>query len=209
MDALASVRCPASLGIDHLGDGLGRAHTHLNLAEVLDRLGRHADALSHAERAVGLADPTEHPHWFARAVNAVGWYHAQLGQYRQTLIHCGRSLRLQQTIGDRDGAADSWDSLGYAHHHMNQHHLALDCYRRAMNLWRETGNRHGQADTLVNIGDTLAALARPDAADAWRQALRILEDLGHPDAERVRDKLRPTSATYQKVPSGNLTGNQK
>jgi hypothetical protein len=28
-----------------------------------------------------------------------------------------------------------------------------------------------------------------DAADAWRAALRILDELGHPDAVSVREKL--------------------
>jgi tetratricopeptide (TPR) repeat protein len=180
---------------ESLGDAAGQAHTHLSLAEVLDRLGRHAEALTHAERALGPADASGHPPLFARALNAVGWYHAQLGQYRQAITHCGRSLQLQQAIGDRDGAADSWDSLGLARHHLNEHELALDCYQRALRLWQETGNRQGQADTLVNIGDTRAALDRADAVEAWRQALWILEDLGHPDAERVRDKLQLTPAS--------------
>jgi hypothetical protein len=35
----------------------------------------------------------------------------------------------------------------------------------------------------------LAAGHRDEAHDAWRRALVILDDLDHPDAEQVRDKL--------------------
>jgi hypothetical protein len=68
-------------------------------------------------------------------------------------------------------------------------------HRTARQAWRwrhrhAPAPRHGQADTHVNLGHTLAALDRPESArEAWRQALVILEDLGHPDAERVRASL--------------------
>jgi tetratricopeptide (TPR) repeat protein len=123
-------------------------------------------------------------------LNGIGWYHAKLGEHRHALTHCRQALALQEEMGDRDGAADTWDSLGYAHHHLGEYQRAVECYQRAVELWRETGARHGQADTLVNLGHTLAALDRPDSArEAWRQALVILDDLGHPDAERVRASL--------------------
>jgi hypothetical protein len=50
---------------------------------------------------------------------------------------------------------------------------------------------------LVHVGENLSA--SQDRADqdqvgaraAWREALAILEELNHPDADQVRDKLRP------------------
>ena len=49
---------------------------------------------------------------------------------------------------------------------------------------------------LIHVGENLSA--SQDRADqdqagaraAWREALAILEELNHPDAEQVRDKLR-------------------
>jgi len=40
------------------------------------------------------------------------------------------------------------------------------------------------------MGDTYDSAAEPRAArEAWKQALAILEDLGHPSAEHIRVKL--------------------
>ena len=54
----------------------------------------------------------------------------------------------------------------------------------------EIGDRHNCADTLIRMGDTYDSAAEPRAArEAWKQALAILEDLGHPSAEHIRVKL--------------------
>jgi hypothetical protein len=55
---------------------------------------------------------------------------------------------------------------------------------------RDLGYRYGEAFTLTNLGDTHHAAGHPHAArTAWQQALTILDQLDHPDAEQVRTKL--------------------
>jgi predicted negative regulator of RcsB-dependent stress response len=57
-------------------------------------------------------------------------------------------------------------------------------------LFRELGDRYFEATTLVYLGDIhLDAGNREEARDAWQQALIILDDLDHPDAEPVREKI--------------------
>ena len=57
-------------------------------------------------------------------------------------------------------------------------------------LFRDLGDRYDEADTLTHLGDTHHAAGDPDAArDAWQQALTILDELDHPDADQVRAKL--------------------
>jgi hypothetical protein len=52
------------------------------------------------------------------------------------------------------------------------------------------GDRWGEADTLVNLGDAHDATGASHAARAaWHRALTILDELDHPDANRVRAKL--------------------
>jgi hypothetical protein len=47
---------------------------------------------------------------------------------------------------------------------------------------------------LDHLGDTHAAAGDPGAARAaWQQALAILTELDHPDAERLRGKLQAGS----------------
>ena len=52
------------------------------------------------------------------------------------------------------------------------------------------GDRYHEAQSLANLGDTLLAAADTDGAQhQWRSALRILDELRHPDAERLRRRL--------------------
>jgi len=174
-------------GLDDRG---GQAHVHLSLTRVLERQGCHAEALHHAQRALQLFQALDDRDGQARALNAVGWFHALLGDHQQALTHCQQALALFQETGDRQGEASAWDSLGLTHSHLGHHTEALDCYRQAVELFQRLGARYYQASALAALGDAEHAADHPvDARDAWRQALTILDQLAHPDAEAVRNKL--------------------
>ncbi|MFF3852439.1 ATP-binding protein [Micromonospora sp. NPDC002575] len=185
-----------ALGLhDALGDHVGCARTHLNLGILAERQGRHRQALAHAQRAFDLFGAAGHGSGQANALNNIGWYHIQLGDHRRALDCCREALTLQQRVGNRYWEAHTWDSLGCVHHHLGEPAQAVDCYERALTLWREAGERYFEAATLTHLGDTRHAADAPAAARAaWCQALDILDQLGHPDAEQVRAKLGPGSA---------------
>jgi len=103
---------------------------------------------------------------------------------------------LFQELGYPQLEAATWDSLGYAHHHLGDHAESAACYQRALDLHREVGNRWGQAETLDSIGDARNAAGDPrQARAAWEEALVILDDLRHPYAEQIRDKLAALAAS--------------
>ena len=55
---------------------------------------------------------------------------------------------------------------------------------------RELGAHYYEASSLTDLGDAQHAGGHTEAArDAWQQALTILDQLSHPDAEVVRAKL--------------------
>jgi tetratricopeptide (TPR) repeat protein len=98
---------------------------------------------------------------------------------------------LHRELGDRSGEALTWDSLGYAEHTAGGYADATSCYQHAVDIFSELGDGYHQARSLTRLGDTCAAAH--DAERAWRvwqQALTILDDLHHPDADLARDKLR-------------------
>ncbi len=52
------------------------------------------------------------------------------------------------------------------------------------------GRRYEEAVLLIHLGDTHHATGNPEAArTAWQQALTILDQLDHPDADQVRTRL--------------------
>jgi len=177
-----------------LDDGVGQARAHVFLAKIMERMGRYREALGHARRALALFGEAGNRPGQARALTNVGWYHALLGDHQQALLRSKQALTLQRELGDRCGEANTWDTLGYSHHHLGQHAKSTSCYQQAISLFAEIGDRAGQAETLTHFGDMHSEAGSRQAAIAvWRQALRILDDLRHPDADRVRDKLNRAS----------------
>ncbi len=173
-----------------LGDTAGQAAVHTSLAWMLARQGQHARARRHARRSLDLFTAADLRGGQARALNAIGWYSALLGSYEHTVRYCRRSLAIHRELGDAFGEAGALDSLGYAHRHLGEHQRALACYEQAITLYAAIGERFGEAETLAHAGDTHADLHHTDRArEAWQRSLRILDELGHHDADEVRAKL--------------------
>jgi len=81
--------------------------------------------------------------------------------------------------------------VGCARHHLGQHTEAAACFVRAFELFRELDARYYQAEILGHLGDAEQARGQSGAAaDAYRQALDILTELHHPDADAMKARLR-------------------
>ncbi|MEN3612403.1 BTAD domain-containing putative transcriptional regulator [Plantactinospora sp. ZYX-F-223] len=174
-----------------LDDPVGQAQVQHNLALVAEQQSRYRDSLRHAEQALELFRTAGHRIGQARALSSVGWCRAQLGEYESALTSCYLALAEQQEQGDRPAEAHTWNSLGYAHRHLGQLTEAIACYRRALELFRSLGNRPATADTLVRLGDARYSDGGVETArHTWREAVEIFDDLHHPDADRVRTRLR-------------------
>jgi tetratricopeptide (TPR) repeat protein len=141
------------------------------------------------KRALTLVSGAELVHR-ARFLNDLGWFHAQLGDHRQALVHCEQALALSQKLDDRLAQAGTWDSLGYAHRHLGDHQQAISCYQHAVDLYRDLADAYNEAITLADLGDAHQDAGQPEAARrTWREALRMLTELDHPDADDVRARL--------------------
>jgi tetratricopeptide (TPR) repeat protein len=181
--------------LQHADDIAGRAHIQHVLATVHASTKRYTVALHHIRQAADLYTAAGHRPALASALNSTGWYHAQLGNHREALGYCQQALDLFRTLADLDGQAATWDSLGYIQRHLGRHTEAVTCYQRAVDLYREVSAYYHQADTLASLGDTHDTAGDHTAARAaWHQALRILDDLQHPDAAQLRTKLHQLDA---------------
>jgi DNA-binding SARP family transcriptional activator/Tfp pilus assembly protein PilF len=167
------------------------AAVNVGLAAVTDKQGRLDDSITHNRRALDLYRMTGDRVGQANALNNLGWHSALLGDYRQSVTYCTQALNMLQDLGHSFEVAGVWDSLGYAHRGLADYDQAVACYQHAADHYRDLGDRYYEADAFGNLGDTHDAAGNFDAArKAWHQALDILDSLGHPDAERIRDKLR-------------------
>ena len=172
------------------GDQAGQARAHRVLSKVAESQGRYAEALGHASQALSLSRALADRPQEADALNSVGWYHAMLGAYQQARAFCWRAVTVHRELGNRHSEAAAWDSLGYINHHRGWHPAAIRYYESALSLFREVGDRYHQADTLTHLGDAYSDSHEPQRArDAWEEALRLLSELSHPDASKLRTRL--------------------
>jgi hypothetical protein len=173
-----------------VGDVVGQAFAHRDIAWDLDHEARHHDALWHAERSLELFQMADHATGQARALNAIGWFNGMIGEHEAALARCHEALEVLQRIGHRLYEAETWDSLGFIYRQLRDWPQAMACYGRAVDLFRDLGDRYNEADTTAYLGDALNDAGRTEEALAtWKQAVSILDELGHPDADRVRAKI--------------------
>jgi tetratricopeptide (TPR) repeat protein len=126
----------------------------------------------------------------AKALNAVGWQHAQLGDYEQALHYCERALSLGQDGGDPLNEACTWDSMGYAHYQLGRYGEAIRCLRTATQIMSGLSAGLHEPPLLIHLGDACEAAGDHESArQAWLKALTILEELRQPDAAHVRARL--------------------
>ncbi|MEU4240782.1 tetratricopeptide repeat protein [Actinoplanes sp. NPDC026619] len=173
-----------------LSNVAGMADVHLNLGIVARREGRYSEALEEGGRALELSRSDGDRIGEARAMNNIGWCYLTMGDYRQALDYCRRAVTVHEAAGNRMGAGHSWDSVGMAHFRLGELTEAVACYRRAAAAFRDENDQQYQGIVLSHLGDAEEAAGRHRAArDAWRNALAILTELDHPDADDVRAKL--------------------
>jgi tetratricopeptide (TPR) repeat protein len=176
---------------ERLDDPVGEAYTHLNLNIVFEEQGRYREALYHATNALRLYEAAGHLVGQGLSLNGIGWSHAHLGDYAEALRCCEQALALQQRVGHKSGESDTWDSIGFAYLGLKDYARASHAYRQALRLFCTLGDRYNEATSLLSLGE-VAQLTGDSATAAghWQVASEILDELGHPDLDRVRAKLR-------------------
>ncbi|MEU0629002.1 tetratricopeptide repeat protein [Streptomyces sp. NPDC005989] len=177
-----------------LGDLTAQADTLRTLAWSSEQQGDYRAALHRVAQVLELQRAVGNLAGQAGALNNLGWCLTHLGDHEKALDRCREALRLHRDGGSLLGVAYVWETLGFIHDAMGQYAEAVDSYRQCRDGFRRLGNRYGEADALRSLGVSLRKAGDPEAArEAWRDALVILDELDHPDADVVRELLR-TSA---------------
>jgi DNA-binding SARP family transcriptional activator/tetratricopeptide (TPR) repeat protein len=177
-----------------IGDPIGQGRIHNSLTWLSEREQRPGEALSHATRALDLYRAAGHQPGQAMALNDIGYCHALLGHYEEAVTCCEQALDAIRAAGERSWEAATWDSLGYIHDQLGDRERSVRCYERAIDLYRQLTDRFNEADTLNHLGDAHDNAGDIQAARAtWARAVRILDEIDHPDGDQVRAKLDPAA----------------
>ncbi|MEU1696850.1 tetratricopeptide repeat protein [Streptomyces hirsutus] len=149
-----------------------RVRTQYTASYVLGLLGRDAEALERAERALELGRETGDPLWMSDPLTAVAKFHTLLGRPEQGIAHSEEAISVFQGLNAPWREAMCWNNLGCAYGAVGQHRQALASHRRALTVFEEGHDRKHVIKSLTYIGDTHLAMGdRPAARAAWTRAL--------------------------------------
>jgi DNA-binding SARP family transcriptional activator/DNA-binding transcriptional ArsR family regulator len=177
-----------------VGDGAAQAHLHLVLGAVKSRSShRHRvhEAREHSRQALELFTAAGSTVGRARSLNNLGHTSALLGDHQAALRYARNALDLHEAQGDQHGQAAAWDSVALALHQLGRRTESISCYQKALDMFTAQGNRYFRALSSFQLGKVYQDETRADLArQCWEQALTVLDELDHTDAEQVRAQLR-------------------
>ncbi|MCW3818805.1 tetratricopeptide repeat protein [Micromonospora sp. DR5-3] len=177
-----------------VGDVEGQAIAQRGLSFAQERQGRPELALRHAELALELCRSAGDRSGEGLALNLIALQRTQLGDHDAAVPIVELAIVLLAEVGHRRGEAAAWDTLGSVRSALAQPDLAVAAYRRAAELREQVGDRYQQAQTLVRLGGVHADTGdRQAAQDVWRNALALLTEMQHPEAETVTGLLAKVS----------------
>ncbi|OON72258.1 tetratricopeptide repeat protein [Streptomyces tsukubensis] len=187
-----------SLAIEHftsLGDRPGEASALCNLSRIHLATGRTASAVSLAEQGIAIYDAMGNTMRGANGRYALGLALTESGRHEEAGARLGEALD-----SFRDSRQRLWEG-------MTLFRLAeVDLAARrpmqaaanadtALTVLRGIGGEWRRGNVLTVLGRALDAIGQSDRARVcWREAARIYEELGSPEAEEVRELLTPVQA---------------
>ncbi|WP_328993675.1 tetratricopeptide repeat protein [Kribbella sp. NBC_01245] len=157
---------------------------------VMAQRPRYRSALAYAENSLALYEAEGSRPGQLRTLVSIGWYLAQLGEMDDAIVCSRRALEIADESGDLKAQAAAHDTLGYLNRRRGQHDEAIRAYQQAVQLFGTIDDRFYVATGLQRLGDVQAEAGDLTAArETWARALVVFEELGHPLAEQLRDKL--------------------
>lgn len=165
--------------VQRLGDTAGQARVHRGLARADFRLGRHAAARHHLDRALDLFDRLGDHLRKADTHLSLALVEAQQEAYAQALDQAQSAYALYLRAGDEFGQARALNAVGWCHAGLGDYQRSVACCEQALRLQRQLADMMGQAHTLDSLGLAYRHLGDPErAVGCYRQALALCRAYG-------------------------------
>ena len=163
-----------------LGDGHGQATALRHYSDVALLMGRYADAIETAGKAVDLYQELHDPTGEANACCTLAEALRLTSRFSQAVDALERALRLYSDLGDRLGEAAARTTLGGIQKLARKYTEAEANLETAHRLCTEFGHRYGQAAALTDLGVVQQMTGQHGRAlKALQEALDLYRDLGN------------------------------
>ncbi|GJF32766.1 SARP family transcriptional regulator [Kitasatospora sp. NE20-6] len=178
----------------------GQAVMHNHLGAAHGMAFRTDGCLEHLQAAESLLEALGDTRMLAKVLGNLALAHQQAGRPGQALAVLERSLQLSQENGD-EADAPILSAMAGLRLESGDAAAAETMYRQLLARFRDQGQLAYIAITLVNLGDTLRALQRPEEAfPALDEGLAVARRIG--DHDTAADALETTARAHAHF--GNL-----
>ena len=170
-----------------INDRRGEAATLGNIGNILNDLGRPAEALPFILDSAAIHREIGDNLGEAMSLGNIGYIYERQGRHQDMIEVSEQALPLFQALGDLPGEARALCNLAAAHTRLRHGEPAIAYGRRALDAGRSCGARDIEALALRDLGHAYRDQGQPELALAcWRDALRIFQQIGDPEAADVQ-----------------------
>lgn len=164
------------------GPDAERAHLHAERSLLAHRLGRTAEALTLAGRALRLAEGVDDPRALAQSHNVLGILASDRGDLDAARRHLEQSVAIAGRLDDPGFLTAALNNLSLANHAAGESERALELAEAALASSAAHGDRHRLAAIHNNLADLLHAAGQSSAAlDHVKLAVSIYAEIGVED----------------------------
>lgn len=150
------------------------------LAKIDSERGRYRDAAELLLQGIELVQALHEPALVASLQCDLGTVLHHLGDGVQAAYHFIESLRSRTEFGDEAGRIEALNGLGLVQWAQGEQEQALECFLESAQLCRRLGMLGHQAAALLNLGQLLVELGRPEEAESpLREACALYAGLGN------------------------------
>lgn len=145
-----------------------------NAGEILQLLGKTAEAKLAFEEALSLSKKIRNQHEEARVRNDLAYLYFITGDAAKAQPHATAALKIARTLRDRSIEAEALSNLGETFYHRGNLAQAQAYQEQSLSIWRELGNQRGQAISLIALGYYYLNLGEPaKAVKSYDEALLL------------------------------------
>lgn len=173
-----------------LGDRRGEEYTLGNLGAAHCGLGDFRRSVEYQEQHLAIAQEIGDKRGEGNALGGLGMAHWGLGNPRRAIEYQEQHLNIARQIGHRLGESNALGNLGVAYANLGETRRAINYYEQKLDISRDIGDRYGEGIALSNISVALYKLGDSKSALEHAEcALKVLEQIKHPTAEVVKERV--------------------
>jgi tetratricopeptide (TPR) repeat protein len=171
-----------------IDDARGEALASNNYSRVLDRLGRHQEAILVCQNSLRLYQQIGDRRGEARALHNLSNLFCSIGSYSEELTSITESLVAFEAIGSELGIAVGQHNLGCALLHYDMVELATDYMHRSLQGYEKLGHRAGLTDAYRDLGAALVDTG--STAEGFKYLQRALAIADEREDDRRQASVR-------------------